>query len=233
MLKFFGTVLTALCVMFAAFPVYAATPNYHAPWEECYEQVFDDRDLAKAAVLGSQEAFNRQQDMLVLCAMYDPDQENWAAFQGMIESAKRTGDRDAYLTSLGVSVKELEPVIEQMRIFHARQAYARLYETMHWQQPVSQLPENLYELYSAYGALLDPSDPYRRRYGEVFDKATPESLVRVDKLLGFDAAVKVGDDLQCSGYEPYLGYSGYELIIICKINEWPPPVYPLVEPPTE
>jgi hypothetical protein len=234
MLKILGAALTALCVLFVAIPAYAVElilGPAATPWEECRQAIYDDEEITNKAWSpqeGSEEGRMFRDDLLALCDLLNPLNESWSSLHQVIVNGERTGDRDGYLARLGVTMETLEAHIQKVRIFSARQAYARLYGTMHWQQPSGLLPEYLYNLYGKYGDLLDPSKPYDRRYGEVFDKAAPESFIEIDKLFGLDASVTIGKDLKCAGFEPYLGWSGYEISIICRINEWPPPVYPLV-----
>ncbi|MES2006476.1 MAG: hypothetical protein V4436_00030 [Patescibacteria group bacterium] len=221
--------------MFVAVPAYAATLFPDTPSEKCVDEIYADEELSKEAFSGSKEVLDRRQDMLTLCRMHDPYNEDWQGLQWVMDTAaERTGGPDAYLASLGVSAEQLESAIEQIRVFRARQAYARFYQLMRWERhPTSSSPTELSDLYLAYGALLDPSTAasrpmYRDAYHAQFEQVAPDSFMEFDKILGFDTDVKIGKNLQCVGWEGFIGFSIFDLIMTCGLNEWPPPVYPLV-----
>jgi len=228
MLKF----LTVIVVLMFTVPAYAVTlTTTPSPEEECRQAIFDDEKIM-------QELSSPQEDigevmmfahhLLVLCDLSDPLDESWWRLQSVIVDAESTGDAETYLAKLGVSKEVLDSRVEKMRIFRARQAYARFYMRMHWQLLPQNFPAELADLYHAYGALLDESkDPHRGKYSDLFESATEDSLANADKLLGFDNA-SIGLGLKCAGWEGYIGFGMADIIPICSINSWPSPVYPLV-----
>ncbi len=225
-------------------PSFAQSPptpkiDFRAPIGECQEAVLSDEGLMAAAVRGSQNAFDLQQNMLRLCGMYDPSDEAWWSLQDVVKYADTTGDRDNYLSLLGVSMQELEPNMVRMRVFNARQSYARFYQAMqrglHQMQQVPNLAEDLGNLYTAYGGLLDPlPSPGYDRFSGAYDSARFNSkswpFLRADSLLGFGADARIGEHLACVGREGFIGQSAYDLIEACRLDQWPKPVFELVMP---
>jgi hypothetical protein len=233
MLMILKAALTALCALFVAIPAYAVElilGPAATPWEECRQAIYDDDELARKAYF-SEEDYIFREDLLALCDLNDPLNENWWRLQVVIMNAERTDDADTYLGKLGVTTETLESRIEEIRIFSARQEYARFYMWMHWQLRSKSFPSELSDLYLAYGALLDPSfHKGRERYSRVYDRNLDNwAYLRADMLLGFSPGANIGWGLSCAGWEGYIGYSTYNIIPLCRINEWPPPVYPLAE----